>query len=448
MNSNSYSVLVVDDEENILKLLQRELGSEERMVFTALTAKQARAKIKKSQVDVVVLDIRLPDGNGMDLFTEFKANDPDLEVVLITGHGDIASAVEAMRMGAYDYITKPFKLDRLEMVIDRAYQRVCLQRENRSFRHTQESASETQPLIGRSKAVSHIKFLIQKVAPTDVPVLITGESGAGKDVVAHSIQSQSMRASQPLIIKNCAMLQRELVRSELFGHKRGAFTGASEAKEGLIALAHKGTLFLDEIGDLPDEVQSSLLRVLEDKTYRRVGENEERRADIRFLFATNRNLVKAVEDGRFNEALFHRINVFNIHIPPLKDRKEDIPLLAEHILGRLRGPYERYSITDKCMQRLLRYNWPGNVRELRNVLERSMVLCEEGALTDQVLPRELLEEEHGADSVGSALTLDAMEREHIAHVLSFYNGNRQHAAEALGIGRKTLYRKMKKYNLE
>ena len=196
MNSNSYSVLVVDDEENILKLLQRELGSEERMVFTALTAKQARAKIKKSQVDVVVLDIRLPDGNGMDLFTEFKANDPDLEVVLITGHGDIASAVEAMRMGAYDYITKPFKLDRLEMVIDRAYQRVCLQRENRSFRHTQESASETQPLIGRSKAVSHIKFLIQKVAPTDVPVLITGESGAGKDVVAHSIQSQSMRASQ------------------------------------------------------------------------------------------------------------------------------------------------------------------------------------------------------------------------------------------------------------
>jgi len=448
MITPAYSVLVVDDEQSILKLLERELDADERTVHTAQNARQARSKLKKGQFDVVVLDIRLPDANGMDLFTEFKAHDPDMEVVLITGHGDIDSAVEAMRLGAYDYITKPFKLDRLEMVIDRAYQRVCLQRENRSFRHTQETASETQQLIGRSQAIAHIKFLLQKVAPTEVPVLITGESGAGKDVVATNIHAQSLRASQPLIIKNCAMLQRELVRSELFGHKRGAFTGASEAKEGLVALAHKGTLFLDEIGDLPEDVQSSLLRVLESKTYRRVGENEERRADVRFLFATNRNLFKAVEDGKFNEALFHRINVFNIHIPPLKDRKEDIPLLAEHILGRLRGPHARYAISEKSMQRLLRYNWPGNVRELRNVLERSMILSEDGVLTEQALPKELLDTDTNRESGGSALTLDSMEREHIARILSLYEGNRQQAAEALGIGRKTLYHKMKKYELE
>jgi len=441
-----YSVLVVDDEQSIRNLLKKELASEERKVHVADSARQLRRKMHEHQYDVVVLDIRLPDADGLELFTEIKAKTPDVEVVLITGHGNIDDAVEAMRLGAYDYITKPFKLDRLSLVLDRAYQRVYLQREIRGFRHSQESDVAAQQLVGKSPIIKHIHYLISKVAPTGVPVLITGESGAGKDVVARTIHAQSERADRPMIIKNCAMLQRELVRSELFGHKKGSFTGASEAKEGLMTLAHKGTLFLDEIGDLPEDVQASLLRVLETKTYRRVGENEERQADIRFLFATNRNLAKEVEDGRFNDALFHRINVFNIHIPPLKERREDIPLLAEFFLNRLCAGKERCAIADKSMQHLLNYHWPGNVRELRNVLERSVILSENGIITNQALPRELVSDQPEDKAPASPLSLETVEREHISKVLSLYEGNRQKAAEALGIGRKTLYRKLKKYD--
>lgn len=236
-----YRVLAVDDELSILKLLERELNSPERTVHTAMSAQQARKMISRNQYDVLILDIKLPDGNGLDLFTEFKAKEPDVEVILITGHGDINSAVEAMRIGVYDYITKPFKLDRLEVVLDRAFQRVSLQRENRGLRHTHETVDDGLQLVGKSEPIKHINFLIDKLRSSEVPVLITGESGAGKDVVARKIHNQSKRASHPLIIKNCAMLQRELVRSELFGHKKGAFTGAAEAHEGLISLDKSGT---------------------------------------------------------------------------------------------------------------------------------------------------------------------------------------------------------------
>lgn len=441
-----YSVLVVDDEKSIRNLLKKELSSEDRNVHVADSARQAWRRMHETPYDIVVLDIRLPDADGLELFTKIKSKSPDTEVVLITGHGNIDDAVEAMRLGAYDYITKPFKLDRLSLVLDRAYQRVFLQRENRGLRHSQEDTVEDHKLIGKSPVIKHIQYLISKVAPTDVPVLITGESGAGKDVVARTIHTQSMRAGRPIITKNCAMLQRELVRSELFGHKKGSFTGASEAKEGLMTLAHNGTLFLDEIGDLPEDVQASLLRVLETKTYRRVGENEERRADIRFLFATNRNLAKEVEDGRFNDALFHRINVFNIHISPLKERREDIPLLAEFFLNRLCAGKERCAIADKSLQCLLNYRWPGNVRELRNVLERSVILSENGIITNQALPRELVCDQPDDKFAESPLSLEKIEREHIEKVLALFEGNRQKAAEALGIGRKTLYRKIKKYD--
>lgn len=373
-----YHVLVVDDEESIRKLLQKELGTSERIVHVAENARVARQLVKKQQYDVIILDIRLPDGDGLDLFSEFKMAIQDVEIILITGHGDIDNAVEAMRMGVSDYITKPFKLNRLEVVIERAYQRVCLQRENRGLRHTQDAEVGWYNLIGRSEPIQEIKFLIDKLTNSEVPVLITGESGAGKDVVARAIHSRCQRSSQPLIVKNCAMLHREMVRSELFGHKKGAFTGASEAHEGLVSVAHKGTLFLDEIGDLPEDVQASLLRLLETKTYRRMGENKERRADVRFLFATNRDLAKAVEEGTFNEALFHRINVFNIYIPRLKEHKEDLPLLVEHFLSLLTNGRSPASIPEKTLQRLLSYDWPGNVRELRNVLERALILSDGG----------------------------------------------------------------------
>ncbi|WP_207260240.1 sigma-54 dependent transcriptional regulator [Desulfovibrio sp. Huiquan2017] len=445
--ANAYKVLVIDDEESILRLLQHELSTEERIVDTASSATLGLEKFSKGHYDVVVSDIRLPDGDGLDMLVQFKTAYPDIEVVLITGHGNIDNAVEAMRIGAYDYLTKPFHLDRVELVIERAYQRVCLQRENRSFRHSDQAVTSTK-LVGNSAPIKQIKYLIGKVAPTDVAVLITGESGVGKDVVAHSIQEQSERSERPFIVKNCATLQKELMRSELFGHTRGSFTGATDNRDGLMTYADTGTLFLDEIGELPLEVQGGLLRVLEAKMYRRMGEKNERHVDIRFLFATSRNLAEEVEAGRFNEALYHRINVFNIPVPPLCQRKEDIPLLVEHFLGRMSIAMrrERLTITDKAVQCLTQYEWPGNIRELRNVLERSIILAEGGVITNQALPRELVE--RVADqSDGTVFSLEELEREHIQRALQFYDGNRLQAAKALGIGRKTLYRKIEKFGL-
>jgi len=445
--ANSYRVLVIDDEESILKLLHRELSTPERIVDTAPTAGIGREMLRQARYDVVVSDIRLPDGDGLDMLVEFKGLYPDVEVVLITGHGNIDNAVEAMRIGAYDYVTKPFHLDRVELVLERAYQRVCLERENRSYRHSKQTVPPSK-LVGNSKSIKQIRYLMERVAPTDVAVLITGESGVGKDVVACGIQAQSDRAEKPFIIKNCATLQRELMRSELFGHKRGSFTGATDSREGLMTFADTGTLFLDEIGELPLEVQGALLRVLEAKTYRRVGEKNERQVDIRFLFATSRNLAEEVEAGRFNEALYHRINVFNIPVAPLCRRKEDIPLLVEHFLGRmsLSMRKERQTITDKAIQCLMHYDWPGNVRELRNVLERSIILSEGGVITNQALPRELVEHAESQGG-GDVFSLESMERQHIQRALQFYDGNRQQAAKALGIGRKTLYRKIEKFGL-
>ncbi len=443
----TYKILVVDDEESILKLLSKELASPERVIHTANCAERAREQVRKDRYDVIISDIRLPDGDGLDLLTEFKDIEPDVEVILITGHGNIDNAVEAIRIGAYDYITKPFRLDRVELVVERAWQRVCLQRENRSYKHSQSGTDKTQ-LVGNAASVKHINHLIGKVAPTNVPVLITGDSGAGKDVVAHSIHLASQRCGKPLIVKNCATLQKELARSELFGHTRGSFTGAMENSDGLMTFAHTGTLFLDEIGELPMEVQASLLRVLESHNFRRVGEKDERTVDIRFLFATNRNLALEVEEGRFHEALFHRINVFNINIPPLKDRREDVPLLVDFFLtklGQQMGQGE-YTVSEKAMKCMLSYYWPGNVRELRNVLERSIILSDNYVITANCLPKEIADQPERDSEIG-VLSLERMEREHIIKALSFFNNNRQRAAEALGIGRKTLYRKIDKYNL-
>jgi len=442
--NSPYSLLVVDDEESLTKLFKKELAAPHRTVHTAGTGRQARELCRRRQFDVVLLDLRLPDAEGLELLVEFRGRIPDVEVIIITGHGNIDSAVEAMKLGACDYLTKPFKLDEVEIVVERAWQRVCLRRENRSLKHSQMSVKPPM-LVGLSQAVKDIRYLVEKVAPTEVPVLITGDSGVGKDVVAHAIHSASRRADKPLIIKNCATLQKDLSRSELFGHCRGAFTGATESQEGLMTFANMGTLFLDEIGELPMEVQASLLRVLESKTYRRVGEKDERHADIRSLFATNRNLQSEVEAGRFHEALFHRINVFNIHIPPLAERKEDIPLLVDYFLNRLQAGRPAFTVTEGAMRCLLGYDWPGNVRELRNVIERGMILAENGLITERALPRELLDK--GLDQPG-ILSLETVERGHIRRVLQFHGGNRSLASASLGISRKTLYRKILEYGLD
>ena len=292
-----------------------------------------------------------------------------------------------------------------------------------------------------------IQFLIDKVAPARIPVLITGESGTGKDVVARLIHERSPLAGNQMVIKNCASLQKELARSELFGHVKGSFTGANESREGLLSFAHDSTLFLDEIGELPLEVQASLLRVLETGTYRRVGEKEERTVNIRFLFATNRHLAEEVERGQFNEAFFHRINAFSIQIPCLKERKEDLPLLVDYFLTTLSPDGSGgYRIVDNAMACILRYHWPGNIRELRNVIERSIILAENGIITERCLPRELVESVESGD--GAALSLASVERQHILKMLEFHGGNRQQTADTLGISRKTLYRKLTEYAID
>ncbi len=542
-----YSILVVDDEESIRRLLQKELAAPHRRIQTAATAAKALEMCRRESFEVVLLDIRMGSENGLELLPLFLRRLPDAKVIMITGYADVDGAVTAMRNGAYDFVAKPFTLEKLELIIDRAFEHTCLTRENRSYRL---SSGVQESLVGSSQAVRHTLYLIEKVAPSEVPVLLTGESGTGKDVVAAAIHRHSKRAAFPYVVKNCAGLQPDLARSELFGHAKGAFTNALESREGLMTFAHRGTLFLDEVGELGLEVQAQLLRVLESRRYRRLGEKEERRADVRFLFATNRNLAQEVERGRFHEALFHRINVFQIHLEPLKERPEDITPLARHFLAKLGG--EEYVIAPEAMNRLLRYHWPGNVRELRNVIERGIILAEGLTITERALPRELVEaarprsvsgmdvgvaagaagvgtfgagiadtdvtgnakppegvfgttstrsrelpasdidckperpaEEHPSDSAtlrGSAtgageisnaaventtdmaplpgdfppadqgappehLLLEDMERAHIAHVLTLHGGNKLQAAKALGIARKTLYRKIQELGI-
>jgi two-component system, NtrC family, response regulator len=443
--TETIQILVVDDEQSIRRLLEMELSSPRRSVCTADSGREAFKLLNKKRFDVVILDIQLPDANGLDLMVEFQDLMPGMEVILITGYGDIDNAVEAMKMSAYDYITKPFNLDRLELVIEKAYQRVCLQRENTLLRHKQ-GEQPSHKLIGNSPSIEDVRYLVAKVAPTHVPVLITGESGTGKNVVSRNIHSLSQRAAQPLITKNCGTLQKELILSELFGYRKGAFTGATDSREGLLDLAHKGTLFLDEIGELPLDVQASLLRVLENQTYRRVGGQEERQADIRFIFATNRILQKEVEAGRFSQALFHRLNVFNIELMPLRERKEDIPLLVEYFRQKLSMSGPSCRISAKAMQCLLAYHWPGNIRELQNVIERGIILAENGLITERALPRELVETVRDNPGDTPFLSLAEMEKHHIRRVLKYVKGNRAKASELLGIGRKTLYRKVKEYD--
>ncbi len=447
--SDAYSVLVVDDEPAIARLLKRELESEICSVQTAHTAQDALQEANKTDFDVAVVDIRLPDARGIDLMQELRAVQPDMEVICITGHGTIGDAVEAMRLGAYDYITKPFNLEEMELVVERAYQKASLRSENRRLRHAHVAIDDL--IVGTAPPMQEVRYLLERVAPTDVPVLLTGESGAGKEVLAHSIQRRSLRSEAHFVIKNCATLQKELARSELFGHVRGAFTGALHNSSGLFGEAHKGTLFLDEIGDIPPEVQASLLRVLENGTYRPVGDKVQKKCDIRFIFATNRNLAAEVEAGRFNEAFFHRINVFTIHLPPLRERREDIPLLVEHFLRILPvGHGQRLDVHPAAMDCLCRYSWPGNVRELRNVIERGIILAERGMITLRSLPHELSAPSSAGEMPAvepEEKSLKSLERVQIERMLDLCGGNRTETARKLGISRKTLYRRLQTYGL-
>jgi two-component system NtrC family response regulator len=432
------SILVVDDEPFICKLAEKELALPGRKVTTASTGEQALKLTARREFDVIVLDVRLPDTTGIALLQRFRASIPDVEVVMITGYSEVASAVEAMKLGAFDYITKPFSLDEINLTIGRAFQRKLLQQELRTLR-VSNTGKPRENLIGQSMAIRKIEYLINKVAPTNAPVLLTGESGVGKNVVVNQLHAKSSRADKPLIIKNCGAFNQELLRSELFGHRKGSFTGAQHDNEGLLALANNGSLFFDEVGELSLEVQSMLLRVLEFKSYRRVGDKDERKVDVRFFFATNRDLAEEVAAGRFHEALYHRINVFCIEVPPLRERREDIPDLLDFFLEHLYPDRPPYRLTSRAYQCMLAYRWPGNIRELKNVVERGIILAENDLITTNSLPEDITKCLDDPVSGGPFPTLDQHEKKFILRVLEHADYNRTNA---------TLYRKLKAYGLD
>lgn len=435
------NLLVVDDEKHIRRLLEKELSSPRRRITTAGDAQTALAAVRKTLFDVIILDIMLPDANGIELMARFQEEILAVQIILITGYADVDDAVLSMKAGACDYITKPFDLDRLEQVVETAFQRgLGYKRELLRRQSPQPNTNYPEQIIGHSKAMEEIRFFIRKAAPTNVPILITGESGTGKNVVARQLHAQSTRSHIPMITKNCATLQEELMRSELFGYCKGAFTGAESSRQGLLSMADEGTLFLDEVGELSVGVQASLLRVMENQTFRPVGDKNETRVNIRFIFATNRDLKEEVAKGSFSQALFHRLNVFTINMLPLRKRKEEIPVLVEHFIGKLRPDCK---ISKNAMDLLMGYDWPGNVRELHNVIERGIILSDNMVITERCLPLELLDTS-SRDKEDTPLfpSLKDVEKKHILAVMAHVDDNRSKAAEILGISRKTLYRKL------
>ena len=485
------NILVAAGDAATQTLLKNILDGQGKLL-PATRARQALGLARSRRVDVAVLELGLPGSNGLSLLRELLELQPDMEIICLTGDGNVHDAVEAMKIGANDYVSTPIEPGRLLQVVAGATQKAALRREARR----QKSFSSVEDMvIGDSPGMKQVRYLLEKVAPTDVPVLLHGPSGAGKEVLAHAIQSRSLRSGAPFIIKNCAALSKELARSELFGHMKGSFTGASSDSIGLFAEADKGTLFLDEIGDLPLDVQPSLLRVLENGTYRPVGGKETRTCDVRLIFATNRDLAGAVEAGTFNEALYHRIHVFTLELPPLSEHVDDIPRLVEHFLRVLPLAAGRSLRVDPAIYGCLKsYSWPGNVRELRNVIERAIILAEDGLISGKGLPPEIAcsseacravfrasaPEETALQNCDCLLSpdpdpqasdkktpptgdiphipeelsrddgsdrLDLAEKRHILHVLEKCGGNRTLAAGRLGIGRRTLYRKLASWGM-
>jgi DNA-binding NtrC family response regulator len=394
-----------------------------------------------------LLDLHLPDTTGVDLLPQLKKLQPELEAILLTAHGSIETAIQAMKQGAYDYLTKPFPLPDLEIHVEKAFEKSLLARRERQWVDQLHYESSRYRLIGSSPAMQRVLQLIGKVAPSDSSVLIRGASGTGKELVARAVHINSARRDRPLVTINCAALQENLLESELFGHEKGAFTGAVQAKPGLVEVAEGGTLFIDEVAEMAPGLQAKLLRVLEDGHYRRVGGTQEQHADVRIIAATNKLLEDEQAAGRFREDLFYRLNVVTIALPPLRERRSDIPELVEHFLATRRFGSVRFQVDPDAMKALVAYDWPGNIRELANVIERAQILAENHMITFDDLPDAVSESASPSCSGGDPQHLREVERRHVYEVLKQADGNKAHAAKMLGISRRALYRLIHRHKL-
>ena len=439
-------ILVVDDEIIMRESLAGWLQRDGHDVETAKSGEEALEKLNHTHYDILLLDIKMEGMSGLDVLRHIRENDPDVDVIMITAYGSMSTAIEAMKNGAADYLLKPFDPNELGVLIDKILEKQAQALENLYLREQYKDRTRFESMIGQSKPMQEVFDLIQDVAPMNSTILISGETGTGKGLAAKAIHTNSPHSQGPFVIVNCGAIPEHLMESELFGYQKGAFTDAKETKKGRLELAHGGTLFLDEIGEIGMRMQVDLLRVLEDRIFYRLGGTQPLEVDFRVIAATNRNLQKAVKEGVFREDLYYRLNVISFKMPPLRDRKEDLPLLAEHFLRRFsqetNKPIEK--ISRGAMDEIMLYDWPGNVRELENAIERAVVVCKGPQILEQDLPIFCAEDTPAA--AGSSLV--EIEKTHIAQVLRENAWNVSRSAKILGIDRTTLYSKIKRYKIQ
>jgi DNA-binding NtrC family response regulator len=444
-------LLIIDDEDRLRSLLARILQLEGYDVITASTAKEGLKKLQYESINVILSDVKLPDINGIELTEQIKKNWPLVEIIVLTAFGTINDGVKAIKLGAFDYITKGDDNEKIIPLVSKAMDKALLQQRVYELENKLNDKFGFDRIIGTSAAITDAIKLAQKVALTDTTVLLLGETGTGKEVFAESIHQASNRRGKSFVAVNCSAFTKELLESELFGHKAGSFTGATKDKKGLFEEANGGTIFLDEIGELDPELQAKLLRVLESQEFLKIGDTKSTKVNVRILAATNRNLQTEIETNHFRSDLYYRLSVFQITLPALRERKKDIPPLAEYFMQYFASKVNKQvnKLSDGFVERLEAYNWPGNIRELKNIIERAVILCDSNELDETLLPYEIQHIQPARSNHGlSAFDLSAVEKLHIQRVLNHAHGNRAEAARLLNIGIATLYRKLKEYGLE
>lgn len=437
-------LLLVDDDDDLRSDVASFFMHRGYRVQPCANGEDALAQADRRAFDVAIVDVSMPGMSGLEVLEKLKGRGAECEVVMLTGEGTIETAVEAMKLGAREFLSKPISLRELDRLVRKAHETGRLQRENRQLKAALKQQQLSTNIVGESAPMHEVFRLIERIGPAQKPILIQGESGTGKELVARALYEASPLADKPFVVINCAALPETLLESELFGHEKGAFTGAVSAKPGLFEVADGGTLFIDEIGELAGSLQAKLLRVLEDGSLRRIGSVKERRVHVRLIAATNRDMAEEVREGRFREDLFYRINVLTIVLPPLRDRAGDIRLLVDHFLG------PEWHIGDDVVRILENYTWPGNVRQLQNALERAKILSEDEWVRAENLPPEIVKGASAtpAREFGANMDLDTVNRVHVAETFKRLGGNKARTARALGIGRRTLYRLLEKYGIE